>query len=492
MSKLIDALNEVENLKITDNGALAHKSTLNAVYDFFALGAAMRRNVSGAVDLFAKAWAENPELAIKALFYVRNVRGGQGERAIFRNCYVWLLDNVTTHQTAIKRLVNLIPSFGRWDDLFYILDAQKDRDFEAIVYNTLIANQLKTDLKSEHPSLIGKWMYSINASSLISKRLGKKAAKLLNLSSAEYRKMLSILRKKIKIVESQMSANDWNAIEFENLPSGASLKYSRTFLRREETKDRYEEYINSKETKINAATLYPYDIVRKVIQADDWKEKAALDKMWEALPDYFDGVEKNILPVVDVSGSMYGGYGTVDPIYVALSLGIYTAQRCKGEFYNHFITFSERPQLVKLQGDNIAAIVNNMEKADWGYNTNLLAVFNLILKQAKAKRLSQEDLPETVVIISDMHIDAGNDYHNVKTDMETVHEAFEQLGYKTPHLVYWNVNAAIPTILDNSDNVTCVSGCSPILFKAVCTGKTGKDLMLEVLNSEEYNKITLK
>ena len=502
MSNLIDlienALKKDNEFTHTANGALARTSTGNKVYDFFAFAGGQRKNKDLVLNEFVEAYRESPRYALKALFWLRDYKEGAGERDLFRTCFTWLMVN---EQKLASNLIPLIPTYGRWDDLFVILDAYSlyigNTAFEKSVYKNLVYKQLVTDMASDHPSLCGKWLKSINTSSMESRRLAKKAIKFLGLSNKEYRKMLSILRKKIKVIEAQMSANNWDAIDFSEVPSQANVKYASCFRTREETASRYADFINSKESKIHAATLYPYQLANQAVNYVT--NDATTNKLWAALPDYCNGSDKNILCVADTSGSMLG-YGAEAPIYSSIALATYCAERNRGLFHNCYITFSEEPQVVKLDSKRTIT-----EQLRWIYqhiinaNTDLNAVFDLILKIAIQNNLSKSEIPESIIVISDMQIDeATGSWHSTHkrwtsntavTEMEQMRELWRANGYELPHLIYWNVNAAKPVILDKGLDVTFVSGLAPTHFKAICSGLTGIKLMCETLDAERYDAI---
>jgi hypothetical protein len=292
-----------------------------------------------------------------------------------------------------------------------------------------------------------------------------------------------------------MSENRWDEIEFDKIPSKAGFKYRNAFARRDIIKEKYTKFIKDENTKVNAGTLYPYECVadaRNCYEAPGNVEREAINKYWANLNNYFNEATFNGLAVVDVSGSMYG-YDAAAPINVAISLGLYCADKAKGPFANHFITFSRRPELVMVRGVDFVDKVHNMSNAEWGMNTNLEAVFKLLLNTALNNGLAQEDLPENLIIISDMQIDAATSTwsSNVKpeTMMETMRKVWASHGYKIPKLVYWNVNAVKSTFLDNDPNVTYISGFSPVIFEQLMTGKTGYELMMEVLNKECFANI---
>ena len=483
MNRFLNGITNATNYNLTTNGALAHKTTGSAVYDLFSFGGAYRnRSDDDVVFLFSKAFAEDPKYALKCLFYLRDVRGGQGERRFFRLCMRWL---AIYNREAAKRNLQHIPFYGRWDDLYIFVGTP----LEEAAFK-LIKEQLVLDVTCKTPSLLAKWLKSENTSSSESRRLGNITRIHLNMTHKQYRKTLSILREKINIVERLMSANKWELIEFDKIPSKAGLIYKNAFARRDIIKAKYETFIKDENTKVNAKTLYPYEVVREAINARLWStnatERMAVNKYWDNLTDYFADKTFNGLAVVDTSGSMMGA-----PINVAISLGLYCAERANGPFANHYISFASRPQLIKTDGYDFVDKVDRIYRTNLVDNTNLLATFELVLSTAIKNHCSQEDLPENLIIISDMQIDSARGYRSssMETEMESVHRMFERAGYKTPHLIYWNVNASNDTILDGTDGVTYVSGCSPVIFEQILTGKRGLDLMYDKLNSERYAPI---
>jgi hypothetical protein len=309
----------------------------------------------------------------------------------------------------------------------------------------------------------------------------------LRWTAKQYRKTLSILRKRIHLVETDMSENNWGEIEFDKLPSKACYKYRKAFARHEESSERYTAFATNKNTKVHAGTIYPYECVKEARScwADDMTARAMANKRWENLTDYFNGATFDGIAVVDVSGSMMCGASSVAPIDVSVSLGLYCADKARGPFANHFITFTNRPELVKVKGEDFYAKVNNMLDADWGYNTNLEAVFNLLLNTAVRTKCPQSDIPKQLLIISDMQIDRCST-GPVDNVIEKCRERWAAAGYTMPKLVYWNVNAVRDTFLDGNPNATYVSGCSPTIMRQLLTEKTGIELMLEVLDSEDY------
>lgn len=491
---LLNSLIEDNNYKLTENGAIAQKSTLNAVYDLFALGGAYRnRTDDDCIYLFKKAFEADPVLALKCLFYLRDIRGGQGERRFFRVCFNWLAHEYP--EVAFRNIDN-IPEYGRWDDLYSVKGTLIEND--ALDF---IECQLNKDIKSlktsekEGVSLLGKWLKSENASAQETKELANWTREYLGYSHKKYRKILSALRKRINIVETLMSQNRWDEIEFDKIPSKAGLIYSNAFAHNDITAARYEAFVNNKETKVNAGTLYPYDIVEKVTRHCGWRgfniedtERAAINKYWANQIDYLNGADCKMLCVIDTSGSMEGR-----PINAAIALGMYCAERIKGAFHGYYISFASRPQLIKVDGVDFCDKVNRIYQTNLCDNTNLKAVFDLLYNKVVSGAAKAEDLPEKIVVISDMEIDYGSYWRNDfqrQTDMEHMRNKWAEAGLEIPNLVYWNVDARQDTILEHpKDNITFVSGYSPVIFESILTGKTSIDLMLDKLNSKRYEQV---
>lgn len=466
-STFLEALDKENSLTETKNGAKTYNKSGSALLDFFGQAGAMRNNKDEAVKLFAKAFGEDKLSAIRILFYLRDVRGGQGERDLFRNCLEW----IGVHdENVFNKIIGYVAEYGRWDDLFF----DNDKCFE------LIDEQLAVDNTSTNPSLLAKWLPTINASSSNTRIKAKFLANKLSLSEKEYRILVRNIRKKIKTVEEKMSAKKWSDIDYSTVPSQASRIYKNAFKKHDE--ERYSQFIEKAEkgeVKINASTLYPYQIYKSV--QNDYSK--TLEALWNQLPDYTQG--KNALVVADVSGSMMG-----DPMAVSVSLALYFAERNKGKFANHFITFSQNPQLQKIQGDTLLQKMNNLERAQWDMNTDLMAVFDLVLNTAVKNNVSQDELPETLYIISDMEFDSAC---RSRVSFDVIKDKYAQVGYKMPNLVFWNVNASgsnLP-VRHNEQGVALVSGFSPNIFKMVVENKTPEEVMFSVINSERYSKIVI-
>lgn len=493
MNTFMNGLQNASNYAVTENGALAHKTTRSAVYDMFALGGAYRkRNDEDCILLFKNALEENETLALKCLFYLRDCRGGQGERRFFRVCYKWLAQK---HADVARRNFELISEYGRYDDVIYALIGTPLEN-DALEF---IKNQLALDLECKTPSLLAKWLPSENASAVKTKKMGNIIREYLGMTHREYRKTLSILRERINLLERLMSANRWDEIEFDKIPSKAGLIYKNAFARRDIIAKKYEAFAKSEDTKVNASTLYPYDVVHKAVEGTrGWgysfrdmsaTDRAMVEKYWENLPDYLEGKPCKMMCVVDTSGSMTGSEASA-PINVAIGLGMYCAERIGGPFKNHYISFSSRPQLIKIEGVDFVDKVRRIYKTNLCENTDLVKTFRMLKKIALTAK--PEDIPETIVVISDMQIDCGSRFYgsNVATEMESMRREWEKAGLKMPKLVYWNVEArGAANFLDDGPNVTYVSGCSPVIFQQVISGVTGYELMLKKLESARYEAI---
>jgi hypothetical protein len=482
----ITALETQMNNTVTANGAKSYKSTLNKCLDLFGKIAACRKDVNQAQKLFAHAYAENPETATRILFWARDIRGGQGEREVFRNLFKYL---VTENSEIGQKLVSLVPEYGRWDDLLVL---ENTSAWETVL-NT-IQNQLNRDRVSykagEPVSLLAKWLPSINASSKDTKRLGRKIAAHLGLTEREYRKILSNLRTHINVVEKAMCSKEWSAIDYSKLPSRAAFMYRKAFAKQDST--RYQSYLNAVakgEAKINASTLYPYDIVEQYLYKGAQNDKT-IDLQWEALPNYMEGKEFNGLVVADVSGSMsqYGGR----PMSVSISLAMYIAERNTAQLWkNKFLTFSERPELQSIVGSTIGSRIQNLSRAAWQMNTDLMAVFKTVLDAGMEHNVPASDMPSKLIIVSDMQFDQCC-RSNKRTNFEQIQKLYRKAGYEMPQLVFWNVNSYADVPIQAHNTGTClVSGCSPSILKSVLTDSvlTPVDTMNDAVYDERYAPI---
>ena len=491
MNTLLENLVMDANKVYTENGARAYASTMCKTLDLFAMGAAYRqRSEADCILLFKNAFEESKGIALKCLFYIGDCRGGQGERRFFRTCYRWL---VSEYPAVAERNLKLIPEFRRWDDLIYITLGTKleNRAF------AIIKEQLNLDIQSKTPSLLAKWLPSENASAKSTKVAASKIRTYLGLTHKEYRKVLSEMRKRINVLERLMSAGKWDEIEFDKIPSKAGLIYRNAFAHKEVTAARYAAFMGNKETKVNATTLYPYDIVEAAHNArrrDLWDaERQSVNKYWENQKDYLNGKPCKMLCVCDTSGSMTWGSDPT-PMDVAIGLSMYCAERVGGPFKNHYISFSRNPRLVKIEGADFVDKVDRIYRTNLCENTDLVKTFEMLREASLNAR--PEDRLDTIVVISDMEIDEGcsnlayrSGQSQIVTTMGQERQRWERCGLEMPKLVYWNVNARNNRILDQGPNVSFVSGASPVIFETILTGKTGIDLMLEKLLSDRYKDI---
>lgn len=509
MNTFMNALKADSNYTYTENGALTYKSTLDGLLDLFALGGAYRtRSDADVINLFMKAFREDETHALRCLFYLRDVRGGQGERRFFRIVTRWLADN---HTAAMRRNLKYVPEFGRWDDLYTFVGSPLESEAFNLMYE-----QLKLDVQCKTPSLLAKWLKSENTSSKESRKLADLTRRYFHMNHKEYRKTLSILRERIRLLERLMSAQRWDEIEFDKIPSRAGMIYKNAFARHdiermksEKTVQSYEDFAKDKNTKVNAKALYPYEVVKEAMAFGHWgyyygsrngndlsdTNRLMVNKYWENLEDYFKGCSFNGICVADTSGSMYG-----QPLSVALSIAMYCAEHNKGEFANHFFTFSNNPTFVEIEGIDFVDKINRMVRSDWGGSTNVEAVFDKMLSIAKQNHCSQDEIPASVIIVSDMEFNdcvCGGarstsrwSYGGPRADetlFETIEKRWEAAGYKMPNLVFWNVQARQDNIpMRVSGHVSYVSGFSPVIFEQVLKGKTAYDLMFDKIDSERY------
>lgn len=509
MNNFLNGLTNNTNFTYTENGAVTHKSTRSLLLDMFAMGGAYRtRSDEDCILLFKNALEENETYALKCLFYLRDCRGGQGERRFWRVCMKWLAKE---RPEVAKRNIKNVPVFGRWDDLYVFVGTTLEADMFQFV-----KEQLALDVQSKTPSLLAKWLKSENTSSADSRRLAGKTRNALGMTHREYRKVLSILRERINLLERLMSAGKWDEIEFDKIPSRAGMIYKNAFAkhdieRMKENKEvqSYADFAKDTTKKVNAKTLYPYECVAEAtklykyswgsgytLPAMDDTQRLMVNKYWDNLADYFNGATFNGLAVVDTSGSMTGSAASA-PINVAISLGLYCAEKAKGPFAGHYVSFASRPQLIKTEGVDFVDKVHRIYKTNLVDDTNIEATFDLLLNTALQHNCSQDELPQNIIIISDMEFNAARGYgywskapQEPETLMEGIARKWKSHGYEMPHLVYWNVQARqnnIPML--GQGRISYVSGFSPAIFETLMSGKTGYELMMEKLNSERYEVV---
>lgn len=499
MPSLERTINSAYNYRLTENGALGYASTGKNLLDMnFKVSSYRGKTELEIYSDFRKAFNENPLLALRWLFFVRDIRGGLGERRLFR---VILSDLADCGQSAIVNAVlPLIPEYGRWDDLLPLLNK---KSVSASVLS-LLKSQLRADIANmkagKNVSLLAKWLPSENASSESTKKYAAIVRNYLRWTPREYRKTLSALRNYIDVIERKMSSSRWSEIDYETVPSQANLKYNAAFIRNDYTRRMaYLDALAQGEANINSSTLYPHDILHRYCNERVYVTNydSALEKMWESLPDYVQG-NGNTLVVADGSGSMTAPIpgSNIRALEVANALAIYFAERCSGEFNNCYITFSSRPQLVRFgQNNTLAQKINEARKHSECTNTNIEATFNLILQTAIDCHMSQADLPKNVLIISDMEFDCGTTnkyYSDYATLFEEIRRRFMEYGYTMPRLVFWNVcsrSGAIP-MTKNDAGVALVSGFSPSVCKMVLSGELDPyKCLVETLMDHRYDAV---
>ena len=485
----IQITKEMLNVAFTENGDKAFETSGSYCLDYFSLIGGMRFNYTKALNNFMKAYKEDPILAIKILFFARDIRGGLGERNIFRFTFNALCNMAPD---VAKQVISYVPTYGRYDDLFSAYSTPVRKEVVRIV-----KEQLKEDIENKKEnkpiSLLAKWMPSINTSSIETRVLAKKLASSLNMSNEEYRKTLSSLRKGL-IIENNLREKDYT-FDYEQVPGGAMFKYRNAFY--ENDQKRYEEYlnlVNKGEKKMNSSTLYPYEVIRKLenefyFDEDDnqvmsKQELETLNTIWNSFDR--ESIASKTIVVRDGSGSMLDNQ-MVSANSVATSLALLFAERLEGEFKNKFITFSSRPKLVEVKGDTIAEKYEYMSRFNDYTNTDIAKVYNLILNVYQNPNFKKEDELDRIVIISDMEFDCACDSED--STFEIFKNKFEKLGYKLPELVFWNVRARsthLPVTM-NESNVKLVSGASSSIIDMITKNDstTPYEMMLKCL--EKYS-----
>ena len=455
----------------TQNGMKARASTANAGVDlFYTIGASRGKNI---IPQFTAAYVENADLALRIVQWARDVRGGAGEREIFRQVLTHL---EKTNPADAARLITKIPELGRFDDLLVF----ESKEMKATAY-ALLGDYLR-----QRNGLAAKW----------TPRKGKIAAEIrefFGMSPKQYRKTLVGMT---TVVESQMCANEWDNINYSHVPSVAHSRYKKAFGRHGTT---YAEYITKlvkgeAGVKINANAIFPHDVLKgriSVYGSTKWSatELGAIEAQWAALPNYVG--DASVLPLVDVSGSMTskaGKKGDTTCLEIAVSLGLYFADKNKGKFKDCFLTFSDNTKLVNLKG-SINQKIDQMISSDWDMSTNLHGAFNQILSTAVKNKVSQAEMPETLLILSDMAFDQCLKFDD--NAIEMIRRKYTDAGYTLPTVVFWNLNAQgnVPVKFDERGTVL-VSGFSPAIAKSLLSGNadelTPESVMLRAVMLKRY------
>ena len=473
MTTLFEAVNASA---VTANGAVTNASSLNKNVDlFFLAGASRGKDIT---PTFVGALVEDSEVALRVLQWARDARGGAGERDTFRKLFAYVLKS---EPELASRLLVKVPELGRWDDVFVTFGTSLER--EALRMIAFALNEVQD-------GLCAKWM----------PRQGAEANKIrsyMKLTPKEYRKLIVGLS---NTVEQKMCAQDWSGIMYPHVPSVAAGRYQKAFLKHDPAGyAKYKEKLVSGEAKINASVAYPYDVIRSLNNGD----KAVANAQWKALPNYLEGSDENILPVVDVSGSMssVSVSGSVTAMDVSISLGLYTSERMGGVFKDQFVTFSATPALQKVSG-TLEQRYAQMARSEWGMNTDIQAVFKLILTAGVKHKVPQSEMPTKLLILSDMEFDqcitagsTGGRYASggsvSVSAMEMIEKEFVAAGYKVPQIVFWNLNgrAGNSPVTYNTVGAALVSGFSPSIVKSVLGGEemTPISIMLKTVMVERYD-----
>lgn len=470
MNTFVNAVKNVNNETTTTNGMKAYKSTFNDCVDlFYNIGGSRGKDI---IPQFKKAYAADPETATRIALWARDVRGGAGERQLFRDIFKHLSE---VNDDFAKRVLKRIPELGRWDDVLVT-------DNEEILVQ---AFDMIREALAKSNGLCAKWM----------PRKGERAVRLRNylgMTPKQYRKTLVGLT---DVVEQKMCANEWEAIDFNKLPSLASARYKKAFERHT---GNYKEWTaalekNDGTAKVNAGAIFPYDVIKDIRSASP-SQRQHIAAQWDALPDY--ATDTNVLTVVDVSGSMgcpAGGYGsgsTVTCLDVAVSLGLYFADKNKGAFKDMFVTFSTEPDFQILRGKNIVEKMVQMAQSQWHMSTDIEKVFKKLLSMSIQNNVLASDMPSVILIISDMQFNSCVRGDNLSA-MQMIRKEYEAAGYEVPNVVFWNVNASGNVPVSNTQTgAALVSGFSPAIAKAILGGAeefTPVGIMMNAIGSERYN-----
>lgn len=484
---MLEFLKRRANRTRTENGAATHATTASDCLDLFAaIGALRQAPEQEIIDRFVRAYAENPDLTMKLAFFARDVRGGLGERRVFRVVLRWLAEN---QAASIRKNLELLPEYGRFDDLLTLLATPCEPYALACIQARLNAD-CKALESGGAVSLLAKWLPSPNASRPETVRDARRVARGLGLTDAAYRKTLSRLRAHLRILENNLRLRDYS-FDYQVQPATALYKYRKAFWRNDRARYRtFLDQVSTGQAKMHTGTLTPYEIIapyfkRNILDA----ERRSMDVTWNAQADYTRG--ERALAVVDGSGSMYAAIDP-RPIAVALSLGIYFAERNTGPFHNHFITFSTSPRLVEVKGRDILEKVRYCLTFNEVANTNVQRVFDLVLDTAVQHSLPQRALPSTLYFLTDMEFDACAKDAG-ETNFESAKARFARHGYALPKVVFWNVasrNRHQPVVW-NELGVALVSGCTPRIFSLLASGLlTPYAQMMQVLGSARYAAIT--
>lgn len=478
---------------LTENLAPTFSTSLSACVDFFSKAGSMRTNPAGVIELFKAAVKEDPETALKVALWLRDVRGGAGERNSFR----WIMTHMIEfpsrrkiYDKAVSQFIEKIPLLGRWDDLVFLIEgivsSEKDPSDKEKQFLDLASDKIREGLNSKD-GLCAKWM----------PRQGKVAGFLrskFGLSPKFYRKLLVSLS---ETVEQKMCSNRWDQIDFSKVPSIAGFRYQKAFEAHQ--KERYLEFVQKAEAgeeKINASALYPH-LVAKLVLGDSGYNDSIVNAMWDALPDYAGAA--NIMPIIDMSGSMesFIDSSKTKAMHVSVGLGVYCATKNSGPFRNTYIVFSQNSEMLSFsETDSVASKMHKVYRTGcWGMNTNLQKAFDKILKTGIDNKVPDEEMPKVLLVISDMEFDDAvrSDMDKNVTNFQVIKRKYEAVGYSLPKIIFWNVAARnihnSPVRFDQS-GTALISGYSPAILKAVLNGDLERfdpyTVMMEAISDPRY------
>tara|TARA_B100002019_G_C21274599_1_gene604577 strand:- start:4143 stop:5765 length:1623 start_codon:yes stop_codon:yes gene_type:complete len=494
MGEILDNAGDV----LTENGAPTHSTSGSKIVDLYDAMGGLRHDPLSIIPIFREAWDEDPLAATKCMFLLRNPRGGMGERTLFDVLVKYLTESPDPEKRlAIWANMHLFSKYGRWDDLMVVfmhgdfgdtsVDGRGDTLSRQVV--RIIQAQLKRDIyalqqgKLEKISLLAKWLPSDNASSKTTKHVARKLIAALGIGQKKYRKYLVSLRKALSdaVVETKMSSRQFETIDYGKVCSKAGLNYRKAFTKRD--KERYEQWIQdvaNGKSSVNAAVLHPHEITSRAMHMEeaDAATIQGMQNIWDALPDY--GMTGDAIAVLDVSPSMtfetISKNSKITPLEACLGLGTYLSQRCSGKFKDHFITFSDHPEIMKIQGDNIVEISNWLKNHPGaGYSTNLEAVFDVMLDAVE----EASDMPEYLYILTDGEFDApahaANGTFTLPTNHQVIQQKFDAKGLPMPKLVYWNLQRRLEHESHRKNNIAMkendyglvASGFSPAMIEPI-------------------------
>lgn len=467
-NKFVESVETTPTYELTENNGLTYDSSMDHCVDlFFLIGAARKESVTNVVNTFERAYNQNREIALRILLWSRDIRSGAGERQTFRNILTHL---EKAHKKDFELILPYVPYYGRWDDLF-IVETEKGRELVAELFKKALQN---------NDQLAAKW----------GPRKGYKAKWLrekMGFTPKQYRKTLVNLT---NVVENKMCEKRFEDIVFSHVPSIAAARYKNCFYRH--VPKLYQNYVNdlvSGNQKINASAIFPHDVIKEALHFSfvDDINKDVIIQQWDSLSDYIG--DNKILPMVDVSGSMYQNISkTTSAIDISVSLGMYISEKNKGIFNGLILTFSGKPKLEKLTG-NVIQRLGQLKNINWGFNTNVEKAFDEVLRFALTNNVPKSDMPEYLVIISDMEFDSAT--RNKNTSFENAKKTFNDNGYDLPVVVFWNLKGRVNNVpvTKHTNNSILISGFSPTIMKNVLSAKNmnSYSIMIDTIMDEKYN-----